>query len=188
MCSECTLRHVIRCIGYCCWLGWHHVYNWSICILLNSNIWDDFLLAEHICWSCKLAISTEKKKRKRDLPSGHCKGMPTVNLGRKLQRESQRTVLVTEPFIVLVIPWMPCSPAPSPIDPVLTDQPDNCYICFLWKTRVNAVLLIIHLSLVHQMRQTLKTKPLIMLLYNWNLLIDKSVKIQIQQPFNRGSG
>ena len=33
--------------------------------------------------------------------------------------------------------------APSPIDPVLTGQPDNCYIFFSLKTRVNTVLLII---------------------------------------------
>ena len=73
------------------------------------------------------------------------------------------------------------STAPSPIDPVLTVQPDHCYILFSLKNTFKNYFInynnIIHLSLVRRIRQTLKTKPLIMLLYNQNLLIDKSGKI-----------
>ena len=61
-------------------------------------------------------------------------------------------------------------PAPSPIDPLLTVQPDNCYINFSLKNTYKYYFInyrnIIHLSLVRRIRQTLKTKPLIMLLYN----------------------
>ena len=75
------------------------------------------------------------------------------------------------------------STAPSPIDPVLTVQPDHCYIFFSLKSTFKNYFInyhnIIHLSLVRRIRQTLKTKPLIMLLYNYNLLIQK---IPIQQP------
>ena len=73
------------------------------------------------------------------------------------------------------------STAPSPIDPVLTVQPDHCYIFFSLKITFKNYFInyhnIIHLSLVRRIRQTLKTKPVIMLLYNQNLLIDKSGKI-----------
>ena len=59
------------------------------------------------------------------------------------------------------------STAPSPIDPVLTVQPDHCYIFFSLKNTFKNYFInyhnIIHLSLVHRTRQTLKTKPLIML-------------------------
>ena len=75
------------------------------------------------------------------------------------------------------------STAPSPIDPVLTVQPDHCYIFFSLKSTFKYYFInyhnIIHLSLVRRIRQTLKTKPLIMLLYNYNLLIQR---IPIQQP------
>ena len=75
------------------------------------------------------------------------------------------------------------STAPSPIDPVLTVQPDHCYIFFSLKSTFKNYFInyhnIIHLSLVRRIRQTLKTKPLIMLLYNYNLLIQR---IPIQQP------
>ena len=55
----------------------------------------------------------------------------------------------------------------SPIDPVLTVQPDHCYIFFSLKNTFKNYFInyhnIIHLSLVRRTRQTLKTKPLIML-------------------------
>ena len=75
------------------------------------------------------------------------------------------------------------STAPSPIDPVLTVQPDHCYIFFSLKSTFKNYFInyhnLIHLPLVRRIRQTLKTKPLIMLLYNYNLLIQR---IPIQQP------
>ena len=59
------------------------------------------------------------------------------------------------------------STAPSPIDPVLTVQPDHCYIFFSLKNTSKNYFInyhnIIHLSLVRRTRQTLKTIPLIML-------------------------
>ena len=65
------------------------------------------------------------------------------------------------------------STAPSPIDPVLTVQPDHCYIFFSLKNTFKNYFInyhnIIHLSLVRRTRQTLKTKPLIMLSIDWQI-------------------
>ena len=65
------------------------------------------------------------------------------------------------------------STAPSPIDPVLTVQPDHCYIFFSLKNTSKNYFInyhnIIHLSLVRWTRQTLKTKPLIMLSIDWQI-------------------
>ena len=53
------------------------------------------------------------------------------------------------------------STAPSPIDPVLTVQPDHCYIFFSLKNTFKNYFInyhnIIHLSLVRRTRETLKT-------------------------------
>ena len=65
------------------------------------------------------------------------------------------------------------STAPSPIDPVLTVQPDHCYIFFSLKNTFKNYFInyhnIIHLSLVRRTRQTLKTIPLIMLSIDWQI-------------------
>ena len=52
------------------------------------------------------------------------------------------------------------SPAPNPIDPVLTVQPDNCYIIFSLKNTCKYYFMnyhnIIHFLLVRRIKQTLK--------------------------------
>ena len=65
------------------------------------------------------------------------------------------------------------STAPSLIDHVLTVQPDHCYIFFPLKNTFKNYFInyhnIIPLSLVRRTRQTLKTKPLIMLSIDWKI-------------------
>ena len=99
------------------------------------------------------------------------------------QPMTRRTNPETTVELYSVMLYKPVSTAPSPIDPVLTVQPDHCYIFFSLKNTFKNYFInyhnIIHLSLVRRIRQTLKTKPLIMLLYNYNLLIQR---IPIQQP------
>ena len=83
----------------------------------------------------------------------------------------------------LKVPFdMIISREPSSIDHVLSVQPDHCYknlaIQNTWKYCFINYHNLIRVSVSWQITQTPKTKPLILLFYNKNLLIHKSSELQ----------